>query len=226
MPNYETILPTLPNGRDPNISLDPSFYYSNDWNGNDKALNEILKERDQKINLKDLHYVKSFSMTPEKDNALPSTFGSYRKFILRNVEKSLLSDTFFSQTNIENIQNLIKFLVYKQMKRKIDNQSIIELLVVMSSIYIQYNHHPEIIDEFTPTEKKNKLLIKYTEEIDRLNRIAVNDIVPRICSSLQQYIDYLHDASQPLRPMNNPENTSVSGKRTYRSTTNVLGGGI
>ena len=75
-------------------------------------------------------------------------------------------------------------------------------------------------------ENELKLLLeKYTKEVDRLNQIIVQEIVPKIVSQIQQYLDYLRDASQQPYYMDKPKNESVKGQKQYRSITQVLAGG-
>lgn len=50
----------------------------------------------------------------------------------------------------------------------------------------------------------------------------MNETVPLIASQLQQYTDYLKDASTQPVQMNLPVNDSIKGQKNYRSTTDVL----
>jgi hypothetical protein len=74
-------------------------------------------------------------------------------------------------------------------------------------------------------KEKSELIIKYKNEVARLNEIVINAIVPKIISQIQQYLDYLRDASQQPYQMDQPKNESVIGQKQYRSTTQVLFGG-
>jgi hypothetical protein len=142
--------------------------------------------------------------------------------------ETLLNRLYFSEDNIKQIQNAIRFLVFKFTNQTIDEQSKTELLIVMRSIYLEYLNQPmnysEDLDENT-----KRLVIKETQdEILRLNNIVVNEVVPKIVSELQQYLDYLRDASQPYSGdvMDvKPELTSIKGQRNYRSATSVYFGG-
>jgi len=62
-------------------------------------------------------------------------------------------------------------------------------------------------------------------EVSRLNAIVINQVVPNIVSQLQQYIDYLKDASEQPYYMDKPKNVSIKGQKQYRSITQVLSGG-
>lgn len=147
------------------------------------------------------------------------------KHLFKNLYgETQLTSLFFSKENIINLQNVIKMLVYKQMNYVIDNQSMINLQVVMRSIFLAYNEHPPYINDKMSIDQKKSILKLYTNETARLNELVINEIVPRICSELQQYLHYLKDSSRSLQTIPRSVNTSTSGTRTYRSITNVLTG--
>lgn len=161
----------------------------------------------------------------ENDDINSTENESNTKYLFRDLGETHLTFLFFSEINVNNIQKLIKFLVFKETSHIIDNQSKNELLIIMRSIYIEYNKHPSLITESMSDFEKKKLLQKYKEEVFRLNDIVVNLIVPKIISQLKQYLDYLRDSStQPYRK-DTPENTSIAGEREYKSITQVLLGG-
>ena len=139
--------------------------------------------------------------------------------------ETLLTFLFFSSENIENIQKLIRMLVYKETKQVVDNQSNTELLVIMRSVFLAYSEHPKLIDETMSQEEKDHLITLYTDEVHRLNQLIIDTCVPIVVSQLQQYLVYLYDASTPLKIMEKPLSTSVSGTKNYRSQTQVLLGG-
>jgi len=148
----------------------------------------------------------------------------------RHLFKNLYGETpltflFFSDKNIENIQNLIRMVVYREMGKVIDKQSYTELMIVMRSIFLEYSAHPPLININTSESEKVILLDKYRMEVYRLNDIVVNAVVPRVISQLQQYLDYIRDSSQQPYQAESPKNDSVSGQRQYRSITQVLIGG-
>ena len=152
--------------------------------------------------------------------------GSNTRHLFKNLYgETLLTFLFFSEKNIDNIQNLIKFLVYRETKYVVDKQSYTELMIIMRSIFLEYSAHPPLIDENMSSEIKERLFKKYTDEVGRLNDIVVTSIVPKVISQLQQYLDYLRDASEQPYQIDTPKNESISGERQYRSVTQVLLGG-
>lgn len=151
--------------------------------------------------------------------------GSNTRYLFRDLYgETLLTFLFFSKDNVENIQNVARFITYKQTGYIIDNQSINELLIVMRSIFLEYSAHPKLIDESMPDTEKKQLIVMYTNEVARLNDLVINAIVPKIISQMIQYINYLKDASTQPYHMDRPKNVNVAGERVYRSVTEVLTG--
>uniref|UniRef100_A0A6C0E0K5 Minor capsid protein P8 central region domain-containing protein n=1 Tax=viral metagenome TaxID=1070528 RepID=A0A6C0E0K5_9ZZZZ len=164
---------------------------------------------------------KKFSFT-EDDNKLSK---SNTKALFRGLYgETLLTYLFFSEKNVMNIQNLIKMIVSRETGYVVDNQSNNELLIIMRSIFLEYSAHPKLIDPSMSSDEKADLYKKYTEEVRRLNDIVINSIVPKLISQMIQYVTYLQDASEQPKYMDRPINDSVSGKKDYRSITDVLTG--
>lgn len=152
--------------------------------------------------------------------------GSNTRFLFKNLYgETPLTFLFFSDKNIKNIQNMLKYLVYKENGYIIDDQSVTELLIIMRGIFLEYSLHPKLIDESMSEQEINELKIKYTNEVKRLNKLVIDYIVPKVVSQMQQYIHYLKDASEQPYYMDKPQNVSVQGQKQYRSTTQVLLGG-
>ena len=64
---------------------------------------------------------------------------SFRTQAIKNIHsESKVSNLFFSEENIDILQNGIRFVVYKKTKEIISKQSEPELQVIMRSIYLQY----------------------------------------------------------------------------------------
>ena len=150
---------------------------------------------------------------------------SNTKYLFKNLYgETLLTSLFFSKLNILNIQNVIKFNVHKETNYIIDKQSMNELMIIMRAVFLEYSRHPKLITPDMPKNEKDVLLMKYKMEVSRLNAIVINQVVPNIVSQLQQYIDYLKDASEQPYYMDKPKNVSIKGQKQYRSITQVLTG--
>lgn len=111
-----------------------------------------------------------------------------------------LASLFFSQENIDIIQEGIRYLVFKHTNNKhiISNQSETELQIIMRSIYLQYAKHN---DE------------RVVEEVKSLNSKVLNFAVPQILSELNQFINYTHDITYLPVPLERSKNMSSTGTR-------------
>lgn len=192
-----------------------------------KNIKEVLNERSSALGTENYDKLKSpggYDLNPidkfNYDNA---------RSMFKNIHgETLLNRLYFSDKNIKQIQNTIRYLVYKFMGQKIDEQSKTDLLIIMRSIYLEYlNQPPEYLE--TMDYKTKKIVLQQTkDEINRLNNIVVNEVVPKIISELQQYLDYLRDASKPYSGDIldiKPESISIKGQKNYRSATSVYFGG-
>lgn len=192
---------------------------------NTRTLLSIRDERAQTLAVDDINKLISpgkYNFT-ENDQELA---GSNTSSMFKNLYgETLLTFLFFSSENVNNIQKLIRMLVYKETQKVVDNQSDTELLVIMRSIFLSYSEHPKLIDETMSQKEKDDLIRLYTAEVHRLNQLVIDTCVPNIVSQLQQYLIYLYDSSNPLKIMDKPISTSVSGTKNYRSQTQVLLGG-
>jgi hypothetical protein len=190
-----------------------------------RTLQEITKERGQRLTkskIDELVSPGSYNFNTNDD----SLSGSNTRHLFKNLYgETLLTFLFFSKKNIDNIQDILKFVVHRETNYIIDNQSVNELLIVMRAIFLEYSLHPKLITDTMSDKERSELLKKYTIEVERLNTIVINQVVPKIVSQIQQYMDYLRDASEQPYYMDKPKNDSVKGQKQYRSTTQVLIGG-
>lgn len=190
-----------------------------------RTLQEISKERGQRLtksNLGDLVSPGSYKFNTNEEYVS----GSNTRHLFKNLYgETLLTFLFFSKKNIDNIQDILKFVVHRETSYIIDNQSVNELLIIMRALFLEYSLHPKLITEEMSEKERSELLKKYTAEVARLNMIVINQVVPKIISQIQQYVDYLRDASEQPYYMDKPKNDSVKGQKQYRSTTQVLAGG-
>lgn len=138
--------------------------------------------------------------------------------------ETLLTNLFFSDLNVQSVQKLIRLQVYKTINVVIDDQSVDELLIVMRSIYLQFSRHPPLLTAEQPIEIQQKIIKKTVEQVERLNKLVVDEVVPLVISGVKQHIAYLKDASQPPEFMEKPVSDSIRGQRELRSVTSVLTG--
>lgn len=139
----------------------------------------------------------------DKDN----TFKNQALGIIQT--RSPLSDLYFSNYNINRVQNLIKDEVLRRSdgQWRIGRQSDWDLQVIMRGIFLQYGQY---------------LCGFYKEQVDHLNKLVVDYCAPQIISEIQQYVGYLHAQSHMYMPMERPLNVSNAGTRTLRSVTTTF----
>lgn len=140
------------------------------------------------------------------DSILKENEFKYRGDVLKGqITETLLSQSFFSSKNIQMIQNGIRKGVYDASNGTfiIDNQSELNLLIIMRSIFFQEAKH---LPDFIP------------EQVLELNRKVISECIPRIMTNVKQYNQYLIDRSVPMMPLEQPRNVSVKGTKTYDLT--------
>jgi len=130
-----------------------------------------------------------------------SMFGDYGKNSIKGIfEESSMSEIFFSEGNVENIQKLIRFRVNKETGKTIDRQSNNNLIIIMRSMFLQYG------DASINTVEALKKEIRSLN--DRVAKYSVDNIV----SQLSQHDTYLNDISSMPRPLEHPK---YENKQSY-----------
>ena len=131
--------------------------------------------------------------------------GDYQDTILKGIiNRTPLSDLFFHKKNIQTVQNMIRFGVFKKTNFKIAEQNTTHIMVIMRGIYLQYAKH---------------LNYDFTKQIKDLNVYTVEAILPNLISNTKQYLQYLVDVSTPYRIMERPINVSNAGTKSVRLDT-------
>jgi hypothetical protein len=111
-----------------------------------------------------------------------------------------LSDAFFSNANIQIIQNGIRAGVYKRSNGQytIGQQDCDSLKIIMRSVFLQ--------------NSSNKPF-NIKEQIAQLNSIVLNYCIQQVYSEAQGYMKYLDDASTLVVPLSNPMMESTYDKQ-------------
>jgi hypothetical protein len=122
---------------------------------------------------------------------------------------STLSMLFFSKENINKIQVEMRYTVWIQSGKKyiVDNQSSIELEIVMRAIYLQYSLNQDK---------------DFGKQINYLNNLVLSYCVPNILTEVEQYLGYLDNVQKLPNPLPLPENISSAGSKTLRSVTTTF----
>ncbi len=119
----------------------------------------------------------------------------YREALTGTVENTLLSRVYFSAENIQIVQNGLKAGVFKKSGEReiiLPNQNIDVLKQVMRHMYMEYvTNQPDNI----------------TEQVERLNTIVLDYLVPKVYSEAIGYLKYLEDASRLAVPIELPVQT-------------------
>lgn len=126
-------------------------------------------------------------------------YTDYNEALTGNVERSILSDAFFSAANIQIVNNAIRAEVHKATGRIIGNQDENTLKTIMRSVFLQWsanlNHH-----------------IK--EQIMALNHKVLEQSVSGIVGEIDGYLKYKRDISTLVTPIDRPAFISNKGDRT------------
>jgi hypothetical protein len=114
-------------------------------------------------------------------------------------EETPLNKLFFSQQNIDSLQDQIRSTVYQMVGASIDRQSDSDLMLIMRSYYLQYaENDPRRVGE----------------ELDLLNRRVVHFSANRIAVEVQAFRYYRKDIMDFPAPISLPIHTNVYGTRT------------
>lgn len=106
-------------------------------------------------------------------------------------EDNLLAKVFFSMENIQIIQNGLRAGVYQMSNNEIvlPPQNIDHLKIIMRSTYLQYAEHRT--DGITP-------------QVERLNNIVLEYVVPTLYKESMGYLKYMQDQSTLVVPLEHP----------------------
>lgn len=116
----------------------------------------------------------------------------YRNPLLGITEDNLLARTYFSEANIQILQNGLRAGVYRMSENKIvvAPQNIDQLKIIMRSIYLQY---AEYSDE------------PIAQQIKKLNDFVLDYAVKSVHGEAIGYLKYLEDQSRLVMPLAQPQ---------------------
>lgn len=137
------------------------------------------------------------------ENEENKTNNMYRDIVKTAVERTPLSDAFFSDVNINFIKEQLAQRVYDRSgglyKITPQAQSSQQLAIVMSSIFMDHaKHWPD----------------RLPEQIRELNKLVLADVVPRTLSNIQLELSNRRDAGQQPLTLDLPLNVSSAGTRS------------
>lgn len=114
-------------------------------------------------------------------------------------EDTPLNKLFFSQGNIDQLQDAIRVAVRQMVGGDIDRQSDSDLLLIMRSYYLQYAQN-------VPT--------RVAEELAELNDRVISFASNRIAVEVEAYRYYRKDILDFPAPIANPMDVKIYGTRT------------
>jgi hypothetical protein len=125
----------------------------------------------------------------------------YRQPLEGILEDNVLSQVYFSEGNIQILQNGLRAGVYYMsgdQKLVIPPQNVDNLKVIMRSIFLQYGQF------------KEQLTI--TQQVERLNEIVLDYAVQNVYNEAIGYLKYCQDQSSLAMPMARPQPTDRDHK--------------
>ena len=125
---------------------------------------------------------------------------------LSNVQNDEVSQKFFSNSNMSDLQKLMKKEVYVLTKKEIGEQSFDHLLNIMHYVY---KENDTSVVSIRPSDRFNFLNMKVLEIT-----------VPMIVDGIRQYTGYVRDASNMYEPMERGKATTSKGEVSL-SLTNI-----
>ncbi len=171
-----------------------SFLQPNDRN--QEVFPQFQNGRVININEKPVEWYQAFDGNQPND--------SFQNQALYGIQShSVLGDAYFSKANVQLVHDMVRYQVYLRSDKKhlIGEQSNLDLEIIMRSIFLQRAKH---------------LPNQIPEQIKELNMMVVNVILPRILSSIEQYIGYLHRVEHLPDEIPLPKNMSNKGTRLLR----------
>ena len=115
---------------------------------------------------------------------------------------NVLNKTFFSQKNIDMIQNAIINEVVQKTGYKIGRQSELQLQIIMRSLFLQFARND-------PCNIKQQII--------ELDRKVIDYSVDRIIVEISQYLEYKNTINKMPVPMSHPQNLSNAGEKSLSS---------
>uniref|UniRef100_A0A6C0CNU6 Minor capsid protein P8 central region domain-containing protein n=1 Tax=viral metagenome TaxID=1070528 RepID=A0A6C0CNU6_9ZZZZ len=152
----------------------------NNYNG---RLNIVEEEQDPTIKMKMAEKIGIRNKATE-----------YREALSGLQEDNFLAKAYFSEDNIQILQNGLRAGVYEVSNKEIiiPPQNIDNLKIVMRSIYLQYASHTSEISNITA-------------EIIKLNNYVLEYCIKSVYNEAQGYAKYCRDQSTLVMPMERPQ---------------------
>jgi hypothetical protein len=132
-------------------------------------------------------------------NELYQTQSSFANIANRGIfDRNPLSCLYFSDKNVNDLHEAIRYSVWKETDKKIDRQSENHLFAIMNSIFKQFGRHgqPDI-----------------RTEVRRLNGLVLDFAVPDILKEMKNNERYMREVGRSPIPMARSQNVSIKGTK-------------
>ena len=174
-------------------------------NDSNFSKNGLMGDIDDTSNSDNYDSLFKYKPTPPTDSLRDCDTQSALKGIL---DETLLSNTFFSVGNIQNIQDMIRYYFHKEKNQVISEQNNNELLTIMRGIYLKYSNsaatsQSEIISE---VRELNKIVVEYS-----LKQIYIN------YDNYNRYIKEIQTLPEPLPLPKIPEKNNYTYDTSKRN---------
>lgn len=122
-----------------------------------------------------------------------------REALYGRIQRTPVSDMFFSAQNIDVLQDGIRYRVFKETGITIGRQSDTELKVIMTSMFFKYARH---------------VANDVVGQVRELNSKTLDYAVKETVNNLKQYLAYRRDASTMPMPLDNAQLMTTKGTKT------------
>ncbi|NBX51984.1 hypothetical protein EBT25_19115 [bacterium] len=143
----------------------------------------------------------AYNLYKEYDARRQGVRGTFAGEAIMNIhEKNELNEIFFSQRNIDLLQDAIRYAVYQKScgKYVIDRQSENELKVIMRATYLEYGNYTSY---------------NVLDQVKALNARVIDYCVGRILPEIGMYDYYKKDISRLPDPMSRGQFVSSKGEK-------------
>lgn len=149
-----------------------------------------------KVNIMGPNLSTKFSMM---DKIPINTNTNYQNVLIGNFERTRLSDAYFSEANIQIIQNGIKKGVFDKSNQqlRVDNQPKDIIVTIMRSIFLQNSKNLET---------------NISEQIKELNDLVLAYCINNVYNEAVAYLNYKKDSSLMHMPMSAPIYSNKTNK--------------
>lgn len=130
---------------------------------------------------------------------------TYQEPLIGQIDETPLSKAYFSDTNIQIIQNGIRAGVYRKSNGQytIGPQDCDSIKIIMRAIYLQHSIN----------QPGSSLM---TEQIKALNSMVLDNCIQKVYLEAQGYLKYLSDISTMAVPIANPIMASQKDKKNHK----------